>query len=83
MCNFYKNMNIFFVKLAMLVVVGSVVIFFGGIFYFLIFDLFNEQVSSFIEFDTILNFLMYTIIPFATSWSIVTKVEPDMFLENK
>ena len=75
-------MNIFFVKLAMLVVVGSVVIFFGGIFYFLIFDLFNEQVSSFIEFDTILNFLMYTIIPFATSISIITKLEPDIFIDK-
>ena len=79
MCNFYKNMNIFFVKLAMLVAMSIVVIFIGAILYvvFLHLGLFNDKASSNIEFDDILNFLMYTIIPLATSISIIYKIEPD------
>ena len=82
MCNFYKNMNIFFLKLSMLIAISSIVIFLGGILYFLFFGLFNEQASGIIEFDYILNFLMYTIIPFATSISIITKLEPDIFIDK-
>ena len=79
MCNFYKNMNIFFVKLSMLVAMSIVVIFIGAILYvvFLQLGLFNEKTSNNIEFDDILNFLMYTIIPLATSISIINKIEPD------
>ena len=42
MCNFYKNMNIFFLKLSMLIAISSIVIFLGGILYFLFFGLFKE-----------------------------------------
>ena len=76
MCNFYKNMNIFFAKLAILVAMGIVVIFIGAILYviFLQLGLFNEKASSTIEFSDVLNFLMYTIIPLVTSISIVNKI---------
>ena len=76
MCNFYKNMNVFFAKLAILVAMGIVVIFIGAILYvvFLHLGLFNEKTSSTIEFDDVLNFLMYTIIPLATSISIINKI---------
>ena len=79
MCNFYKNMNIFFVKLSMLIATSTVVIFLGLISYDLFFNLFNEKVLS--EFN-LLNFLVYTIIPFATSISIITKLEPDIFIDK-
>ena len=79
MCNFYKNMNIFFVKLSMLIATSTVVIFVGLIAYDLFFNLFNEKVLS--EFN-LLNFLVYTIIPFATSISIITKLEPDIFIDK-
>ena len=76
MCNFYKNMNIFFAKLAILVAMGIVVIFIGAILYviFLQLGLFNEKASSTIEFSDVMNFLMYTIVPLVTSISIVNKI---------
>ena len=79
MCNFYKKMNIFFVKLAIFVAVSIVVIFIGAILYviFLHLGLFNEKASSTIEFSDVMNFLMYTIIPLVTSISIVNKILSD------
>ncbi|MDY3205901.1 MAG: hypothetical protein RBR70_12595 [Arcobacter sp.] len=79
MCNFYKNMNIFFVKLAILVAMSIVVIFIGAILYviFLHLGLFNLKASSTIEFSDVLNFLMYTIIPLVTSISIINKILSD------
>jgi len=79
MCNFYKNMNIFFAKLAILVAMGIVVIFIGAILYviFLQLGLFNEKASSTIEFSDVLNFLMYTVVPLATSISIINKILSD------
>ena len=79
MCNFYKKMNVFFVKLAIFVAVSIVVIFIGAILYviFLHLGLFNEKASSTIEFSDVLNFLMYTIIPFVTSISIINKILSD------
>ena len=79
MCNFYKNMNVLFVKLAILVAMGIVVIFIGAILYviFLQLGLFNEKASSTIEFSDVMNFLMYTIIPLVTSISIVNKILSD------
>ena len=84
MCNFYKNMNVFFVKLAILVAMGIVVIFIGAILYviFLQLGLFNEKASSTIEFSDVMNFLMYTIIPLATSISIVNKILSDDIVEK-
>lgn len=79
MCNFYKKMNVFFVKLAIFVAVSIVVIFIGAILYviFLQLGLFNEKASSTIEFSDVMNFLMYTIIPLVTSISIVNKILSD------
>lgn len=79
MCNFYKKMNVLFVKLAILVAMSIVVIFIGAILYviFLQLGLFNEKTSSTIEFGDVLNFLMYTIIPLVTSISIVNKILSD------
>lgn len=79
MCNFYKKMNIFFVKLAIFVAVSIVVIFIGAILYviFLQLGLFNEKASSTIEFSDVMNFLMYTIIPLVTSISIINKILSD------
>lgn len=76
MCNFYKKMNVLFVKLAIFVAVSIVVIFIGAILYviFLQLGLFNEKASSTIEFSDVMNFLMYTIIPLVTSISIVNKI---------
>ncbi len=84
MCNFYKNMNVFFVKLAMLVAMSIGAIFIGAILYvvFLGLGLFNEKVSSNIEFDDVLNFLMYTVVPLATSISIINKIVSDNVVEN-
>ena len=84
MCNFYKKMNVFFVKLAIFVAVSIVVIFIGAILYvvFLHLGLFNEKTSSTIEFGDVLNFLMYTIIPLVTSISIVNKILSDNVLEK-
>lgn len=84
MCNFYKNMNIFFAKLAILVAMGIVVIFIGAILYviFLQLGLFNEKASSTIEFGDVLNFLMYTIIPLVTSISIINKILLDDIVER-
>ncbi|MDY0051000.1 MAG: hypothetical protein RBR65_00545 [Aliarcobacter sp.] len=83
MCEFYKNMNIFFAKLAMLVAASSVVIFIGGILYVLFLGLFNEKALSEFDFNDIAMFLIYTIVPFATSISIINKIEPDIFLKEK
>lgn len=84
MCNFYKKMNVFFVKLAIFVAVSIVVIFIGAILYvvFLHLGLFNEKASSTIEFSDVLNFLMYTIIPLVTSISIVNKILSDDIVER-
>ncbi|MGE4444678.1 MAG: hypothetical protein AB7E37_06915 [Candidatus Altimarinota bacterium] len=84
MCNFYKKMNVFFVKLAIFVAVSIVVIFIGAILYviFLHLGLFNEKTSSTIEFSAVLNFLMYTIIPLVTSISIVNKILSDDIVER-
>lgn len=84
MCNFYKNMNIFFAKLAILVAMSIFVIFIGAILYviFLQLGLFNEKASSNIEFSDVLNFLMYTIIPFVTSISIINKILSDNVVEK-
>lgn len=84
MCNFYKKMNIFFVKLAIFVAVSIVVIFIGAILYviFLHLGLFNEKASSTIEFSDVLNFLMYTIIPLVTSISIINKILSDDIVEK-
>ncbi|MDZ7819182.1 MAG: hypothetical protein U5K55_11515 [Aliarcobacter sp.] len=84
MCNFYKNMNVFFAKLAILVAMGIVVIFIGAILYviFLHLGLFNEKASSTIEFSDVLNFLMYTIIPLVTSISIINKILLDDIVEK-
>ena len=79
MCNFYKKMNVFFAKLAILVAMGIFVIFIGAVLYVIIFNLclINEKASSNIEFSDVMNFLMYTIIPLATSISIVNKILSD------
>lgn len=79
MCNFYKKMNVLFVKLAIFVAVSIVVIFIGAILYviFLQLGLFNEKASSTIEFSDVMNFLMYTIVPLVTSISIVNKILSD------
>jgi hypothetical protein len=84
MCNFYKKMNVLFVKLAIFVAVSIVVIFIGAILYvvFLQLGLFNEKASSTIEFSDVMNFLMYTIIPFVTSISIVNKILSDDIVEK-
>lgn len=84
MCNFYKKMNVLFVKLAIFVAVSIVVIFIGAILYvvFLQLGLFNEKASSTIEFSDVLNFLMYTIVPFVTSISIVNKILSDDIVEK-
>lgn len=84
MCNFYKKMNVFFVKLAIFVAVSIVVIFIGVILYviFLQLGLFNEKASSTIEFSDVLNFLMYTIIPLVTSISIINKILSDDIVER-
>ncbi len=84
MCNFYKKMNVFFVKLAIFVAVSIVVIFIGAILYviFLQLGLFNEKASSTIEFSDVMNFLMYTIIPLVTSISIINKILSDDIVER-
>ena len=84
MCNFYKKMNVFFAKLAILVAMGIVVIFIGAILYvvFLQLGLFNEKASSTIEFSDVMNFLMYTIIPLVTSISIINKILSDDIVEK-
>jgi|GEM_PF-4228802 len=82
MCDFYKNMNIFFVKLAMFVSTSAVVIFFGGIVYVLFLGLFNEKALSDFDFNDISMFLIYTIIPFATSISITNKIESDSLFQE-
>ena len=84
MCNFYKKMNVFFVKLAIFVAVSIVVIFIGAILYviFLQLGLFNEKASSTIEFSDVMNFLMYTIVPLVTSISIVNKILSDDIVEK-
>ncbi len=82
MCDFYKNMNIFFVKLAMFVSTSAVVIFFGGILYVLFLGLFNEKALSDFDFNDISMFLIYTIIPFAASISITNKIESDSLLQE-
>ncbi len=84
MCNFYKKMNVLFVKLAIFVAVSIVVIFIGAILYvvFLQLGLFNEKASSTIEFSDVMNFLMYTIIPLVTSISIVNKILSDDIVEK-
>lgn len=84
MCNFYKKMNVFFVKLAIFVAVSIVVIFIGAILYviFLQLGLFNEKASSTIEFSDVLNFLMYTIVPLVTSISIINKILSDDIVEK-
>ena len=83
MCEFYKNMNIFFAKLAILVASSSVVIFIGGILYVLFLSLFNEKALSEFDFNDVALFLIYTIVPFVTSISIINKIEPDIFLKEK
>jgi hypothetical protein len=77
-------MNVFFAKLAILVAMSIVVIFIGAILYviFLQLGLFNEKASSTIEFGDVLNFLMYTIIPFVTSISIINKILSDNVVEK-
>ena len=82
MCDFYKNMNIFLVKLAMFVSTSAVVIFFGGILYVLFLGLFNEKALSDFDFNDISMFLIYTIIPFAASISITNKIESDSLLQE-
>ena len=84
MCNFYKKMNVFFVKLAIFVAVSIVVIFIGAILYviFLQLGLFNEKASSTIEFSDVMNFLMYTIVPLVTSISIINKILSDDIVEK-
>ena len=84
MCNFYKKMNVLFVKLAIFVAVSIVVIFIGAILYviFLQLGLFNEKASSTIEFGDVFNFLMYTIIPLVTSISIINKILSDDIVER-
>lgn len=82
MCDFYKNMNIFFVKLAMFVSTSAVVIFFGGILYVLFLGLFNEKALSDFDFNDISMFLIYTIIPFAASISITNKIESDSLFQE-
>ena len=84
MCNFYKKMNVFFAKLAILVAMGIVVIFIGAILYvvFLQLGLFNEKASSTIEFSDVMNFLMYTIVPLVTSISIINKILSDDIVER-
>lgn len=84
MCNFYKKMNVLFVKLAIFVAVSIVVIFMGAILYviFLQLGLFNEKASSTIEFSDVMNFLMYTIVPLVTSISIINKILSDDIVEK-
>jgi hypothetical protein len=82
MCDFYKNMNIFFVKLAMFVSTSAVVIFFAGIVYVLFLGLFNEKALSDFDFNDISMFLVYTIIPFAASISITNKIESDSLFQE-
>ena len=82
MCDFYKNMNIFLVKLAMFVSTSAVVIFFGGILYVLFLGLFNEKALSDFDFNDISMFLIYTIIPFAASISITNKIESDTLFQE-
>ena len=79
MCEFFKSMNIFLAKFAMLVLINSVVIFFGGILYVLIVPLINENALSNFGFNDILMFSIYTIIPFVASLSVIQKIEPDTF----
>ena len=76
MCNFYKKMNVFFAKLAILVAMGIVVIFIGAILYVIFLGLTNTQAWDSVS-DNILNFLMYTIIPLVTSISIINKILSD------
>ena len=82
MCDFYKNMNNFFAKLAMLVAISSVLLLFGGILYIFFISLFNEKALSELTFNDMAMFSIYTIIPFVTSISIIKKLEPDSFLKD-
>lgn len=81
MCNFYKKMNVFFAKLAILVAMSIVVIFIGAILYVIFLGLTNPQAWDSVS-DNILNFLMYTIIPLVTSISIVNKILSDDIVEK-
>ena len=81
MCNFYKKMNVLFVKLAIFVAVSIVVIFIGAILYVVFFGLTNPQAWDNVS-DNILNFLMYTIVSLVTSISIVNKILSDNVVEK-
>ncbi len=81
MCNFYKKMNVLFVKLAIFVAVSIVVIFIGAILYVVFFGLTNPQAWDNVS-DNRLNFLMYTIVSLVTSISIVNKILSDNVLEK-
>jgi uncharacterized membrane protein YjjP (DUF1212 family) len=82
MCEFYRNMNIFFARLAMLVAISSVVIFFAGIIYVFVLSFIDEKGLSELDFNDMAMFSIYTIIPFITSINIIEKIEPDTFLKE-
>lgn len=82
MCEFYRNMNIFFARLAMLVAISSVVIFFAGIIYVFVLSFIDEKGLSELDFNDMAMFSIYTIIPFITSIKIIEKIEPDTFLKE-
>lgn len=82
MCEFYRNMNIFFARLAMFVAISSVVIFFAGIIYVFVLSFIDEKGLSELDFNDMAMFSIYTIIPFITSINIIEKIEPDTFLKE-
>lgn len=82
MCEFYRNMNILFARLAMLVAISSVVIFFAGIIYVFVLSFIDEKGLSELDFNDMAMFSIYTIIPFITSIKIIEKIEPDTFLKE-
>lgn len=82
MCEFYRNMNIFFARLAMLVAISSVVIFFAGIIYVFVLSFIDEKGLSELDFNDMAMFSIYTIIPFITSIKIIEKIESDTFLKE-
>jgi uncharacterized membrane protein YjjP (DUF1212 family) len=75
-------MNIFFARLAMLVAISSVVIFFAGIIYVFVLSFIDEKGLSELDFNDMAMFSIYTIIPFITSINIIEKIEPDTFLKE-
>ena len=82
MCEFYKNMNSFFAKFAMLVAMSSVLRFLLAFLYILFLGIFNEKALNEFDFNDIAMFTLSIIISFVTAISIIKKYEPNSFLKK-